>query len=311
MVASSPLQEFLHRWVKADKKAKNAAVWSAPDAKSFRAANGKASVSLKDGVWYMGGCDGWDMIEYEVSLRTHRIGWIKTGQLPDAWPDPWSELPCEVVSGSYMTDDPFVSQFHTFDTDSLSGFRALGLLTPFYAYVEAEKEDGQIVRGFIPARDVTIPDETMSPAGAPMMKTDVPDENGHAFALWQDRNGFNYPLFEITEMLEGEEHRVTAVAGRFSRIVTNIENDGTIISDENFAFPLSADFHASMIESLCSGDVMENVPTDDLYAWYIHAYMDDQPLEDGSLELWFVTTRIELNDAGEISYMEYVYVPWG
>jgi hypothetical protein len=27
-------------------------------------------------------------------------------------------------------------------------------------------------------------------------------------------------------------------------------------------------------------------------------------------DFWFITVRIALNDAGEIAYMEYEYVPW-
>ena len=32
---------------------------------------------------------------------------------------------------------------------------------------------------------------------------------------------------------------------------------------------------------------------------------------DTEVDFWFVTTKIRLNDQGEIEYMEYVYVPWG
>ena len=33
--------------------------------------------------------------------------------------------------------------------------------------------------------------------------------------------------------------------------------------------------------------------------------------EDAAFDFWFITVRIALNDAGEIAYMEYEYVPWG
>ncbi len=37
----------------------------------------------------------------------------------------------------------------------------------------------------------------------------------------------------------------------------------------------------------------------------------DVSQEDAAFDFWFITVRIALNDAGEIAYMEYEYVPWG
>ena len=41
------------------------------------------------------------------------------------------------------------------------------------------------------------------------------------------------------------------------------------------------------------------------------ADMTDEELEAASPDFWFVTTQIQLNDQQEITYMEYVFVPWG
>ena len=41
------------------------------------------------------------------------------------------------------------------------------------------------------------------------------------------------------------------------------------------------------------------------------ADLTDEELETASPDFWFVTTQIQLNDQQEITYMEYVFVPWG
>ena len=76
-----------------------------------------------------------------------------------------------------------------------------------------------------------------------------------------------------------------------------------------------------MINSMTEG-TMEMVYTNDLYHWYINAYLEgrepqgewqftsDEPLNDNP-DFWFVTTKIVLDAENRISYMEYVYVPWG
>ena len=73
-------------------------------------------------------------------------------------------------------------------------------------------------------------------------------------------------------------------------------------------------------------DLDDYVETDDLYRWYVDAYLDgvepegemrfsvDVPEEERDLaevDFWFVTTRIELDEEGRIRYMEWVYTPWG
>ena len=83
-----------------------------------------------------------------------------------------------------------------------------------------------------------------------------------------------------------------------------------------------ADFSAMMLGSMTDAD-MQLVPVTDLRAWYISAYLDDTAPESGEIvfqhdasqesetfDFWFITVQIRLNDAGEIAYMEYVYVPW-
>ena len=92
---------------------------------------------------------------------------------------------------------------------------------------------------------------------------------------------------------------------------------------QTVTFPLAADFSAMMLSSMTDAD-MRMIPVTDLRAWYISAYLDgtapesgkivfayDVSQEDAAFDFWFITVRIALNDAGEIAYMEYEYVPWG
>ena len=39
-------------------------------------------------------------------------------------------------------------------------------------------------------------------------------------------------------------------------------------------------------------------------------FQHDASQESETFDFWFITVQIRLNDAGEIAYMEYVYVPW-
>ena len=125
------------------------------------------------------------------------------------------------------------------------------------------------------------------------------------FYTCTDASGNTYDLFEIVKWQEDENHHVTAVTGRFERVVTEEDCETGAYADDGqtVTFPL--------------------VPVTDLRAWYISAYLDDTAPESGEIvfqhdasqesetfDFWFITVQIRLNDAGEIAYMEYVYVPW-
>mgnify|MGYP000778626318 FL=1 len=144
------------------------------------------------------------------------------------------------------------------------------------------------------------------------------------FYTYTDASGNTYDLFEIVKWQEDENHCVTAVTGRFERVVTEDDCETGAYADDGqtVTFPLAADFSAMMLGSMTDAD-MQLVPVTDLRAWYISAYLDDTAPESGEIvfqhdasqesetfDFWFITVQIRLNDAGEIAYMEYVYVPW-
>lgn len=130
-------------------------VYSAPSAESWRAADGKAAVSLLDpaGLRTYGLVEGWQLVEYKVSLRTGRVGYIQS----EAEPLNGAFFPTAVrtTGETYLTDDPGVSQYHQTVIPAGTKLTALDCYGPFYAYVETELE-GQRTRGFVPLRDLEL-----------------------------------------------------------------------------------------------------------------------------------------------------------
>lgn len=130
-------------------------VYSAPSEKSWRAANGKAAVSLRDtkGLRTFGMMDGWQLVEYMVDQKTSRIGYIqKEGpEINDAW------HPTEVWARSttYLTDDPDVSRVRQMTIPEGTPMTALDCYGSLYAYVETEL-DGQAIRGFVPLEHLEL-----------------------------------------------------------------------------------------------------------------------------------------------------------
>ncbi|MBE5780160.1 MAG: hypothetical protein E7331_12645 [Clostridiales bacterium] len=150
----------------------NAPVYSAPFGESsWRAAKGKAAVSLKGEMWahalYTNNeGDSYALIHYDVSERTQRYGFISAGQLSldlDTLPRLYPlQMPLRAIRATYLTDDPLVSQYRQFEAPEGTLFTCLGLLNDDYAYVSAEVRDGhfadggEIVWGFVPVKDLEL-----------------------------------------------------------------------------------------------------------------------------------------------------------
>ncbi|NCB06445.1 MAG: hypothetical protein EOM69_13110, partial [Clostridia bacterium] len=85
-------------------------VYSAPSEKAWRAAKGKASVSLKGPVWVLAmtqNAEGvWTCIEYGVSARTSRIGYVRSNLGPLMNMIDFANLPMRTSMDTYLTDDP-------------------------------------------------------------------------------------------------------------------------------------------------------------------------------------------------------------
>ena len=130
-------------------------VYSAPTEASWRAAEGKAAVNLRDtaGLRTYGMADGWQLVEYRVSPRTSRVGYI---QAEDEWRNgEFFPTAVRTTGETWLTDDPGVSQYRQMTIPSGTELTALDCYGLFYAYVETET-GGQTIRGFVPLRDLAL-----------------------------------------------------------------------------------------------------------------------------------------------------------
>ncbi|MBE5804792.1 MAG: hypothetical protein E7316_09810 [Clostridiales bacterium] len=151
------------------------AVYSAPTEDSWRAKQGKAYVSLRDpdGLYRFGIVEkGWELIQYKVSMRTSRVGYI---QSINAQPDPafalgWHMIPVVAAADTYFTDDPDVSQFQQGFIPAGKTMLLLGRWDDFYAYVTFVHE-GMLTRGFIPLRDLETDEYSPQLAGGQLQGT--------------------------------------------------------------------------------------------------------------------------------------------
>lgn len=127
-------------------------VYSGPGPEYERAANGKASVSTNDWIQVFGSENGYIMIQYALSSSQMRIGYIDQSSLPRsasvsplrfAWTD------AEIVSSTYLTDDPLNSQTRTRTLNAGQQVKWLSTMGN-WVYVELSGS-GQPIRGFVAA----------------------------------------------------------------------------------------------------------------------------------------------------------------
>ena len=145
------------------------AVYSAPDAASHRSASGKASVSLGGDIAIYGTVDGWTLISYEVSPRTDRIGYVQKalGEEPLAF----VEVPLRAAVGTFLTDDPFVSQYAQVEIPEGAKMTGLAQCGEYYAYVEYEAD--KLYRGFVPMKDLIPVYDLALTNGGDLLTADV------------------------------------------------------------------------------------------------------------------------------------------
>ena len=145
-----------------DAGASTVPVYSAPGDGSVRFAKGKASVNLREPAKFYGFTqDGnWALVEYTVSGRTSRFGYVRRSELPSSvtWKYNISsiDMPVTVTQDTFLTDDPNVSQYRQMTLKAGGSVRLLALYGPWYAYVETTLE-GKTVRGFVPRACLRCP----------------------------------------------------------------------------------------------------------------------------------------------------------
>ena len=156
--------ELMGNEMPGDAGAATVPVYSAPSESSVRFAKGKASVNLRAPVKFYGLSrdESWMLVEYEVSDRTSRFGYVKRSELPCSMAQTQTmifssiDMPVTITKDTYLTDDPNVSQYHQMTLKAGDGVRLLGLQGAFYAYIETTL-GGKTVRGFVPAACVRYP----------------------------------------------------------------------------------------------------------------------------------------------------------
>lgn len=149
----------------------NLAVYSAPDASSWRAADGKAAVSMAGDLNIIGREGDWVLVEYEVSPRTSRIGYIQADLAKDETIE-FASLALVAEKDTFLTDDPFVSQYAQMTIPAGTELTGLAKAGEFYAYVETEKE-GKAIRGFVPLKDLMSKYDRVMTTGTDLLSADV------------------------------------------------------------------------------------------------------------------------------------------
>ena len=134
-----------------------------------------------------------------------------------------------------------------------------------------------------------------------------------------------YDMFEIQKLTLDENKKVTDVIGVYERVYEDEDGIPAPAYDkETFTYKLAADCKFVMWDR-DSEDTIATVEVDDLYAWYVKAYLNgEEPANgltfladvpeaeklDAQVDFWFITAKIELNEQGEITLLQEAYVPW-
>ena len=133
-------------------------VYSGPGEYYVRGANGKALVSTNDWMQVFGRENGWIMIQYAISRDHMRIGWIPESALPakaEVYDLRFDTLIARVTRQSVLTDDPLFSAATLRTLEE--GSEVIWMATMGdWAYVEVAGTE--MVRGFVPARYLEVPD---------------------------------------------------------------------------------------------------------------------------------------------------------
>lgn len=142
--------------------AEMAPVYAAPSEDAWRGARGKAAVSLLEPFTVLGYApedSRWRLIEYEISSKERRVGYILWD---DQWPGSAVELSETRVAATLkrdavLTDDPWASGRAMATLPEGGSVTLLGSAKGGWLYVETSV-DGQAARGFIPMETAALPE---------------------------------------------------------------------------------------------------------------------------------------------------------
>lgn len=127
------------------------AVYSAPTKKSIRGAKGKARVSTNGWIQVFGAEEDWILVQYDISDKQNRIGYIYINALPKDVTVPDLNLKRAAAVVNYdveVTDDPLVSKTPLAKLTENTKITCLGTMGA-WTYIEG-KENDVLFRGFVP-----------------------------------------------------------------------------------------------------------------------------------------------------------------
>ena len=138
-------------------------VYSAPGSNSYRAANGKATVSTNGAIYAMGWDSGWLLVMYETNNGQCRIGYVDgakiKGDIPALGQLSMVRINCATTSSVGVTDDP--AKTGKLLTTLPEGTTVTYLTTMYnsgaWDYIETTI-DGKTARGFVPSGYLDIDD---------------------------------------------------------------------------------------------------------------------------------------------------------
>jgi len=134
-------------------------VFAAPGRSSYRAANGKATMSTNDWVQIFGEENGWVLVQYDISRDQMRFGYVDASVLPrntQVQQLQWYDLPKQTLRHPVdVTDDPLAS---CSVIEYLYEGETVRLLSKFgsWYYIETSTVAGKTLRGFIPGTAIDI-----------------------------------------------------------------------------------------------------------------------------------------------------------
>ena len=127
------------------------AVYSAPTKKSIRGAKGKARVSTNGWIQVFGAEEDWILVQYDISDKQNRIGYIYINALPKDVTVPDLNLKRAAAVTNYaveVTDDPLVSKTPLAKLTENTKVTCLGTMGA-WTYIEGTEKDA-LFRGFVP-----------------------------------------------------------------------------------------------------------------------------------------------------------------
>ncbi len=136
-------------------------IYSAPTTNSYRGANGKAKLSTNGAVYIAGIEQGWYFAMYETNNGSVRVGYFESSKLKDNIFVPNLQFAYEdatVNRYTFITDDPAKTNSTILYLNEGTSVTYLNtyMNSSTWAYIETTMPEGKLVRGFVPANDITV-----------------------------------------------------------------------------------------------------------------------------------------------------------